>query len=93
MVKEVHLAWVTIFYINNICFTLKKKLKKKIPAANPLELLKPNGVPSAKNENLTIEMQDRGEKIIFFPILAETKSTLHIDYTVTVHMVMRFLSI
>lgn len=58
MVKEVHLAWVTIFYINNICFTLKKK----IPAANPLELLKPNGVPSAKNENLTIEMQDRGEK-------------------------------
>ena len=61
MVKEVHLAWVTIFYINNIYFK-KKKIKKKIPAANPLELLKPNGVPSAKNENLTIEMQDRGEK-------------------------------
>ena len=93
MVKEVHLAWVTIFYINNIYFTLKKKKILKIPAANPLELLKPNGVPLAKNENLTIEMQDRGEKIIFFPILAETKSTLHIDYTVPVHMVMRFLSI
>ena len=35
MVKEVLLAWVTIFYINNIYFTLKKKILKKNPCCKP----------------------------------------------------------